>query len=94
MPTSTIFPGEMPENHLTERRKTMFLFRTAEEPTPRLGRLERWLLYGTGCRIICLAAAIVNHLLTLVYYIVDSRNSEEEDVQKPPDVHESAQKNP
>lgn len=68
----------------------MFGFLASEEPTPTLGRVEYWFLYGTGSKLIYLAVTIVDHVLTLVYYVVDARNGKEEEE----DVHDSAPNSP
>jgi hypothetical protein len=70
-------------NYLTERRKTMLGFLANDEPTPVLGRLERSLLYGTGSKLIQIAADVADRLLSLVYKVLDKRNGTDE-----PDVQE------
>lgn len=50
----------------------------AEKPTITLGKAEHWLLYGTGCKLICLSVTVVDHALTLVFRIVDARNDKKE----------------
>jgi hypothetical protein len=50
----------------------------AEEPTITLGKAEYWLLYGTGCKLICLSVTVVDHVLTLVFRVVDAHNDKKE----------------
>jgi len=54
-----------------------------DQPAPTLGRVERSLIYGTGCKIIVALAVVLDLLVGLVFFVLDRRNRTEEPEENP-----------